>query len=108
MDRVLPSAPYRQLVLSFPYKLRFHLARDPHFLSTMLGAYLKSVFAWQRHRGRKAGIDDGQTGAITFVQKFGTVQTEGAKVHAYGVLADGAFAGGASLARRGRPDCTRL
>ena len=37
----------------------------------MLGGYLKSVFAWQRHRGRAAGIDGGQTGAITFVQKFG-------------------------------------
>ena len=28
----------------------------------MLGAYLQSVFAWQRARGRAAGIDDGQTG----------------------------------------------
>jgi hypothetical protein len=29
VDRVLPSAPYRQLVLSLPYKLRIYLARDP-------------------------------------------------------------------------------
>ncbi len=71
VDRVLPSAPYRQLVLSLPYRLRIHLARDPHFLSAMLGGYLKSVFAWQRHRGRTVGIEGGQTGAITFVQKFG-------------------------------------
>jgi hypothetical protein len=35
VDRVLPQAPYRQLVLSFPYPLRFHLARDPSFLSQM-------------------------------------------------------------------------
>jgi len=72
VDRVLPSAGYRQLVLSFPYPLRFHLARDPGFLSAMLGGFLKSVFAWQRQRGREVGIDEGQTGAITFVQKFGS------------------------------------
>ena len=71
VDRVLPSAGYRQLVLSFPYPLRFHLARDPAFLSQMLGGFLQCVFAWQRHRGRKAGINNGHTGAITFVQKIG-------------------------------------
>jgi hypothetical protein len=32
---------------------------------------MKCVFAWQRHRGRVAGIDDGHTGAITFIQRFG-------------------------------------
>ncbi len=51
VDRVLPAVPYRQLVLSLPYRLRFHLARDGRFLSQMLGAYLQSVFAWQRSRG---------------------------------------------------------
>jgi len=89
VDRVLPSAPYRQLVLSLPYKLRIHLARDPRFLSSMLGGYLKCVFAWQRHRGRTAGIDDGQTGAITFVQRFGGALN--ANVHFHSITPDGLF-----------------
>jgi len=90
VDRVLPSAPYRQLVLSLPYKLRIHLARDPRFLSSMLGGYLKSVFAWQRHRGRmRPGIDDGQTGAITFVQRFGGALN--ANVHFHNITPDGLF-----------------
>jgi len=89
VDRVLPSAPYRQLVLSFPYELRFHLARDPCFLSTMLGAYLKCVFAWQRQRGRVVGIQDGQTGAITFVQRFGSALN--ANVHFHSLTPDGLF-----------------
>jgi len=87
-------------VLSFPYKLRFHLARDPRFLSTMLGAYLKSVFAWQRHRGRKAGIDDGQTGAITFVQKFGAALN--ANVHFHSVTPSGLFVPDATADGEGR------
>jgi hypothetical protein len=89
VDRVFPSAPYRQLVLSLPYKLRLYLARDPPFLSAMLGGYLKSVFAWQRHRGRVAGIQDGQTGAITFVQRFGGALN--VNVHFHSITPDGLF-----------------
>jgi hypothetical protein len=76
-------------VLSLPYKLRFYLARDPPFLSAMLGGYLKSYFAWQRHRGRVAGIEGGQTGGITFVQKFGGALN--ANVHFHSVTPDGLF-----------------
>ena len=89
VDRILPSAPYRQLVLSLPYKLRIHLARDPRFLSAMLGGYLKCVFAWQRHRGRVAGIDNGQTGSITFVQRFGGALN--LNVHFHSITPDGLF-----------------
>ncbi len=89
VDRVFPLAPYRQLVLSLPYKLRTYLARDPPFLSAMLGGYLKSFFAWQRHRGRVAGINDGQTGAITFVQKFGGALNS--NVHFHSITPDGLF-----------------
>jgi len=88
-DRVLPSAPYRQLVMSLPYRLRPYLARDPPFLSAMLGGYLKCVFAWQRHRGRVAGIDDGQTGAITFVQRFGGALN--LNVHFHSITPDGLY-----------------
>ncbi len=94
VDRVLPAAPYRQLVLSLPYKLRIHLARDPRFLSAMLGGYLKCVFAWQRHRGRVAGIDEGQTGAVTFVQRFGSALN--LNVHFHSLTPDGLFVPNAS------------
>ncbi len=89
VDRVLPQASYRQLVLSLPYKLRFYLARDPPFLSAMLGGYLKSYFAWQRHRGRVAGIEEGHTGAISFVQKFGGALN--LNVHFHSITPDGLF-----------------
>jgi hypothetical protein len=71
VDDLLPEAPYRQWVLSFPWILRFRLAVDRPLFAKLLGAYLRTVFAWQRRRGRALGIRDGQTGAVTFVQRFG-------------------------------------
>ncbi|MFC1482496.1 transposase zinc-binding domain-containing protein, partial [Myxococcota bacterium] len=89
VDRLLPEAPYRQWVLSFPWRLRFHLARDQRFLSAMLSAFLRTLFAWQRHRGRKLGIGDGQAGAITFVQRAGGALN--LNPHAHSILPDGLF-----------------
>ncbi len=57
VDRVLPEAPYRQWVLTFP--LRFLLATDPAFLASMLAAFTKTLFTWQRLRGRRPGIRNG-------------------------------------------------
>jgi hypothetical protein len=71
VDRVLPEAHYRQVVLTFPFALRFLLATDRAFFAAMLRAYKQVLLAWQRQRGRKVGIRDGQTGAVSFVQRFG-------------------------------------
>ncbi len=89
VDRVLPEAPYRQWVLTFPFPLRFllatdpaflasmlaaftkTLATDPAFLASMLAAFTKTLFAWQRLRGRRLGIRDGQTGSVTMIRRFG-------------------------------------
>ncbi len=73
VDELLPEAPWRQWVLTFPWELRFLLAMNPAFLSEMTGAFLHTLFAWHRARGRRLGIRDGQTGSVTFVQRFGGV-----------------------------------
>jgi hypothetical protein len=73
VDRVLPEAPYRQWVLTLPWQIRFLLAVDHEFLSEMLATFTRTVFAWQRRRGRVAGLHDAETGAVTFIQRFGGV-----------------------------------
>ena len=73
VDRVLPRARYRQWVLTFPWQVRFLLAVDGKFLSEVLGVFLKTLFAWMRLRGRRAGIRMGEAGAVTFVQRFGGI-----------------------------------
>ena len=39
------------------------------FFTKMLNAFLQTVFTWQRKRGRRLGIKNGQTGAISFLQR---------------------------------------
>src|SRR6516164_1647466 len=58
VDRVLPSVPYRQWVLSMPHQVRFLLARDAALFGQVLGVFLRKVFAWQRRRARAHGIAD--------------------------------------------------
>jgi hypothetical protein len=50
------------------------------------------LFAWQRRRARARGIVDPQAGAVTFVQRFGSLLN--LNCHAHVVLPDGVFAAG--------------
>jgi len=86
-DLLMPEAPYRQWVLSFPYPLRFHLARNNTFFSAMLRGFLRTVFAWQRRRGRAAGIPVGQPAAVAMLQRFGSALQLTPHIHA--ALPDG-------------------
>jgi ribosomal protein S27E len=90
VENVLPAVPYRQWVLSLPRQVRFLLARDGDLLSQVLGVFLHKVFAWQRRRARTYGIADPHGGAVTFVQRFGSLLN--LNCHAHALLPDGVFA----------------
>ena len=90
VDHVLPAVPYRQWVLSLPRQVRFLLARDGDLLSQVFGMLLHKVFAWQRRRARTYGIADPHCGAVTFVQRFGSLLN--LNCHAHALLPDGVFA----------------
>jgi len=92
VDRVLPRATYRQWVLTFPWELRFHLAMDGKLLSELRTAFLRTVFAWQRRRGRELGLRGGEAGAITFTQRFGGILN--LNPHFHSILPDGLFVPG--------------
>jgi len=92
VDRVLPIVPYRQYVLSFPWSLRFPLAMEHGFFTKMLRAFLQSVFTWQRKRGRRLGIKNGQTGAISFLQRATGALT--LYPHTHTLVPDGLFVPG--------------
>lgn len=79
----------RQWVLTVPWPLRFRLAVDRALLGRVLGIFLRTVFAWQRQRGRTRGIRDGLTGSVTFVQRFGGALN--LNPHFHSVLPDGLF-----------------
>jgi hypothetical protein len=89
VDRLLPEASYRQWVLTFPWTLRFRLAADRPLFNTFLRVFLQTLFSWQRRRGRALGIAHGQTGAVTFVQRFGGALNLNPHVHS--IVPDGLF-----------------
>ena len=98
VDRVLPSARYRQWTLSLPWRLRPRLARDPKLLSRALGCFVRAVFRWQRARARALGIVGAAPGAVTAVQRFGSALP--LNVHFHTLVPDGVFvADGAGGAR---------
>jgi len=88
-DRVLPSVPLRQWVLSVPFELRLLLAKTPHALSAVGRVFVREVFHWQRERARMLGVPQGRSGAICFVQRFGG--SLNLNVHYHVVIPDGVF-----------------
>src|SRR5712675_86832 len=89
VDRVIPQVPVRQWVLSLPRWARFLLARDPMLITRSLDIALRTIFADQRRRARRAGAFAPRTGAITFVQRFGGALN--LNVHFDCVTPDGVF-----------------
>jgi hypothetical protein len=94
VDHLLPEADYRQWVLTFPWTMRFRLSADRRLLTELLGVFLRTLFAWQRRRGRALGITDGHSGAVTFLQRWGGALNLNPHVHS--VLPDGLFVRAAS------------
>jgi hypothetical protein len=55
----------------------------------MLRAFLRTLFSFQRLRGRRLGIRDGQTGSVTAIQRFGGALN--LNPHFHTLLPDGLF-----------------
>ncbi len=73
VDRVLPRANYRQWVVTFPRRVRYHLAADPKLASRASREVLRTIFGWQRRIARGLGHRLGRastSAAVTFVQRF--------------------------------------
>ena len=73
VDRVLPWCGYRQWVVTFPRRIRYHLAADPTLAAAALREVIRSLFAWQRATARALGLKPARAhanAAVTFVQRF--------------------------------------
>ena len=97
VERVFPRVPVRQWVLSLPRWARFLLARDPLLITRALDRTLCEVFKRHRRRALENGVRDSQTGAVTFVQRFGSALN--LNVHFHAVIPDGVFAREGELLR---------
>jgi len=89
VDNVLPRAPVRQWVLTFPRHVRFALARDKRLAARVIGIWLRALGTLYRRRARERGTLVPACGAVTFVQRFGTALD--LNFHMHSVLVDGVF-----------------
>ncbi len=71
VDEVFPEAVgVRQWVLSFPFPIRFLLARSPALQSKVLGISLRAINALIQKKVRRPGLKV-KGGAVTILQHFG-------------------------------------
>ena len=97
VDRVVPRVPVRQWVVTFPRRVRWHLARDPKLATQALDVVLRVLFGWQRKVARGEGVAFGapsrsqsaRSAAVSFLQRFGSSLELNFHVHA--LLPDGVF-----------------
>ena len=90
VDRVWPRARVRQWVLTLPYPLRYRCAYDAKLTTSVLGAFLRALFAELRRRIRRdQDVRAEQCGAVTFVQRFGSAMN--LNLHFHTLALDGAF-----------------
>jgi hypothetical protein len=66
------------------------MARDKSFLSVVLLAFLRVLFAYQRRQARLLGFAKVKTGSVTFVQRAGSAINPHTHFHA--LLPDAVFA----------------
>ena len=93
VDRVLPVVPVRQWVLSLPFELRALAATQADVLTALSRIFAEALSARYRAGARADGIAGAQTGAVTFVQRFGS--SLNLNVHFHVMVLDGVFARGA-------------
>ena len=89
VDVVLPEIPYRQWVLSFPFKLRFQMAYNQKLTNAALRIFNQTISSFQRKKAQKNGFGNVQTGAVTFVQRFGSALN--LNIHFHTLIPDGVF-----------------
>lgn len=88
-DYVIPHVCVRQWVLSVPIPMRYWLSSNPRLVTSVLEVGMRTLNRFYRSRARAGGIAKGQTGAITFIQRFGSALN--LNVHFHILFLDGVF-----------------
>jgi len=91
-DLVLPAAPLRQWVLSFPHPVRLHLAYDARLASGARRILVRTLFGWLRER---AAVPMGRSGAIVVAQRFGSALN--LNLHFHALVLDGVYSSASPL-----------
>jgi hypothetical protein len=90
VDRVAPSVPVRQWVLTVPHPMRARMMYDPALTTIVLRQLIAAVSSWLRRRARRLGIRGAlKAGAVAVVQRFNSALA--ASPHFHTLLLDGVY-----------------
>jgi hypothetical protein len=89
VDEVLPWVPVRQWVLTMPYRLRYQMAWNHGLSRAVLRVYTRVLLDLYRRGARARGVDGGQTGMVTALQRAGGALNM--NVHFHTLVLDGVF-----------------
>lgn len=88
-DNVIPKVAVRQWVLSLPIPMRYWLASNPRLVTSVLEILMRALSSFYKNRAKFSGIKNSETGAITFVQRFGSALN--LNVHFHILFLDGVY-----------------
>lgn len=100
VDQLLPQSDYRQWTVTFPWPIRYLMAKDYKVITAILKVVIRVLFAYQRKMAKRRGEKGALCGAVTFVHRAGRVIN--AHLHFHILLPDAVFV------RREREDALRL
>jgi len=89
VDLALPRSRYRQWTVTFPWPIRYLMAKDYRLITAVMRIVMQVLFAWQRKMARRAGHRDVRTLAVAFIQRYGGAIN--ANVHGHVVMPDAVF-----------------
>jgi len=72
VDEVISHVPVRQIVLSFPFPIRFWIAKNPRLQSKLLTITIRAIRALYLRKAKKMGFTNkSEIALVTVIQRFG-------------------------------------
>ncbi len=90
VERVLPAVPFRQWVLSLPYRVRLLCAYDPDACTGVRRILVRAVSGFYEKQARQQGQPRPRAGAVAWAQRFDSGLR--LNLHFHVLWADGVFA----------------
>ena len=89
LDEIFPHKPLRQWVLSFPFPLRFLLAKDPKLIGDVLSVVNRALSTYLIKKADLTKKSGAKTGSVTFIQRFGG--SLNLNIHFHMIYLDGVY-----------------
>ena len=72
VDEVIPHAPVRQVVLSFPFPVRFWISKNPNLQTQLLAITIRAYSNLLRKKAKAQGLTQKlQYAVVTVIQRMG-------------------------------------